>query len=47
MYDFVMSAPIQQSVPMVEFIRIRNGRISDIRLLFDTAAFEMPSAEAA
>ncbi len=43
LYDFVMTEPIKQTVRMTEWYRVRNGKIDEIRLLFDTAKFTPPS----
>ncbi len=42
MYDWVMTAPLQQSVPMMEWYRVKEGKIVDIKLMFDTAKFTPP-----
>ncbi len=42
LYDFVMTEPIKQTVRMTEWYRVRNGKIDEIRLLFDTAKFTPP-----
>ena len=39
LYDFVMTEPVQQTVRMTEWYRVKNGKIEEIRLLFDTAKF--------
>ena len=43
-YDFVMASPVPQTVHMVEWYRVRDGQIEDIRLMFDSAKFIMPEA---
>ncbi len=43
LYDFVMTEPIGQTVRMTEWYRVRNGKIDEIRLLFDTAKFTPPA----
>jgi predicted SnoaL-like aldol condensation-catalyzing enzyme len=41
-YDLVMTAPIAQTVAMVEWVRVEDGKITDIKLMFDTAKMAMP-----
>ncbi len=41
-YDFVMRKPVVQSLPMMEWHRIEDGKIAEIQLMFDTAKFSMP-----
>lgn len=43
-YDLVMTAPIPQTTTMFEWYRIKDGKITDVRLMFDTASMKMPSA---
>ncbi len=42
-YDLVMAAPIAQTATMFEWYRVEDGKITDIRLMFDTATLKMPS----
>ena len=42
-YDLVMTAPIAQNVPMFEWIRVEDGKITDIKVMFDTAKMTMPA----
>ena len=41
-----MTAPVRQTVAMVEWYQVEDGKITDIRLMFDTAGFKMPSVAA-
>lgn len=45
-YDLVMTAPIAQTVPMFEWVTVENGKITDIKLMFDTAKMKMPDGGA-
>ncbi len=42
-YDLVMTAPIAQTATMIEWYRVKDAKIIDIRLMFDTATLQMPS----
>ncbi len=43
LYDFVMTEPVKQTVRMTEWFRTRDGKLSEIKLLFDTAKFTSPA----
>ena len=42
-YDLIMTAPIPQTATMFEWYRVKDGKITDIRLMFDTASLKMPA----
>ena len=43
LYDFVMTEPVKQTVRMTEWFRARGGKLSEIKLMFDTAKFTSPT----
>ena len=43
LYDFVMTEPVKQTVRMTEWFRTSGGKLSEIRLMFDTAKFTSPA----
>ena len=42
MFDFVVSAPVEEKVRMCECFEVRDGKIHSSRLYFDTAQFPSP-----
>lgn len=42
LFDFQLTAPVQTTIPMAEWIEVANGRITSSLLFYDPARFPTP-----